>query len=79
MSELVRDVLGTHRGCWMSVPEIAAIALRVRPSVNEKSLDVVAKSVSRSFTSVERRFVVSQRDWQDRVVAEDVVELRVIW
>ncbi len=83
VSDLVLDVLGTHRGCWMSVQEIVAVASRVRPSVNERTVEVVAPYVVAS-SSVERRVVkvaLGRRDrWgNDGTLWDDVVELRIPW
>jgi len=76
--ELILDVLGTHRGEWLTVPEIQRVACRARPSVNGESVRVEVFNVVRSTSSVERRTVWDWR-WERgvRPIPEEFVQLRV--
>ncbi len=88
VNDLILDVLGTHRGSWMNVQEIAAVAARVRPSLNERDtrwVELIAPSVVAS-SSVERRVVwVGFQGGSDRwgndggVVWAEMLELRIPW
>uniref|UniRef100_A0A6M3LMP4 Uncharacterized protein n=1 Tax=viral metagenome TaxID=1070528 RepID=A0A6M3LMP4_9ZZZZ len=79
VEELVRDVLETHRGDWLTLSRINDVIHRVRqkpphPDVIYKACLNVAAA-----TSVQKRLTESIRAWQDDERPQWIVELRLGW
>ena len=76
LSDLVRDVLETHRGDWLTLTQIRQIVTDIL--VPPGRLRDVCYQI-RASSSVQSRSVDSVRWWQDDLRPQQVIELRVTW